>query len=246
MWEALCRGVTIYKHGKKGKPKEKLLYCDKAMTTLYWRNPGSKALTELDEEEPDNEGRKLHEGIVRRRSGLLAVMMGQQEGGRRSSITKADVDRMISFKDIVAIYNDCRTEVMIRCNNKGLFVFSGAPIISIVTPKRTLDMELDDDSWNALYYGFEILIDYYQRTQHSPMAAGAGGASSPSAAYIQHKESALTILKSPSSAAYEQDSYLETSRSKSATKKSKQGSHGYTNYFFGGHNDDEDNLQSLT
>jgi hypothetical protein len=42
MWNLLREGIEVIKHSKNGKPKPKTLFCDYAMTKLYWRTPGSK------------------------------------------------------------------------------------------------------------------------------------------------------------------------------------------------------------
>jgi hypothetical protein len=42
MWNLLRDGIEVIKHSKNGKPKPKTLFCDYAMTKLYWRTPGSK------------------------------------------------------------------------------------------------------------------------------------------------------------------------------------------------------------
>ena len=37
MYNLLSSGVEVLKHGRKGKPKSRYLYCDYDMTKLFWR-----------------------------------------------------------------------------------------------------------------------------------------------------------------------------------------------------------------
>ncbi len=40
MYERLRHGVVIVKHGRSGKPNQRMLYCDVDMHSLYWREIG--------------------------------------------------------------------------------------------------------------------------------------------------------------------------------------------------------------
>jgi hypothetical protein len=48
MWRLLRTGVEVLKHGRRGAPKFKTLFCDANMTKLYWRSQGSRPDTDLD------------------------------------------------------------------------------------------------------------------------------------------------------------------------------------------------------
>lgn len=37
MWERLRKGIVVMKHGRQGKPKQRVLYCDEDMQILYWK-----------------------------------------------------------------------------------------------------------------------------------------------------------------------------------------------------------------
>lgn len=37
MYEILIKGVEVMKHGRNGRPKQRMLYCDADMTKLSWR-----------------------------------------------------------------------------------------------------------------------------------------------------------------------------------------------------------------
>lgn len=48
MYRLLRDGVEILKHGRRGAPKFKTLFCDANMTKLYWRAQGSRPDGNLD------------------------------------------------------------------------------------------------------------------------------------------------------------------------------------------------------
>merc|ERR1712196_663016 len=97
MWHKLQSGIQILKHGRKGKPKVRMLSCNEKMTTLYWRDLNTRASVILESEN--------HEGDRR-----LSDMW------RRSSAfgVKNDNDREINISDISAIYEGFESKVMQR------------------------------------------------------------------------------------------------------------------------------------
>ena len=51
MWRLLRSGnVQILKHGRHGRPKLRTLFCNKWLSMLYWREPGTSIDIELDED----------------------------------------------------------------------------------------------------------------------------------------------------------------------------------------------------
>ncbi len=86
MWALLRGGVEVLKHGRKGKPKFKALFCDVSMAKLYWRVPGSKPDPDLDESDAEP-----------------PLPVQHRAGNRRSSYVKTNADRVILFKEILEV-----------------------------------------------------------------------------------------------------------------------------------------------
>ncbi len=160
MWLTLREGINVIKHGRKGKPSNKTLFCDYYMTKLYWRNPGSK----LDKDDQDLNIELIHSGSgytsttfnsdpdflndtfpfsrtktneSRRKSSFFGA------GNRRSSLTKADSERVLYLKDIVQVTSDCSSEVLQRASAKNYVGADGYSILSIIAIGRSLDLEVE-------------------------------------------------------------------------------------------------------
>jgi len=80
MFELLRAGVQVIKHSRTSKPHFRTLYCDKEMKVLFWRQSGDSA--------------DVEDGGAPKKRGIF---------GRRSSFTRMDVEREISFSDITAV-----------------------------------------------------------------------------------------------------------------------------------------------
>ncbi len=101
MWQRLCAGITIYKHGRNGKPKEKVLFCDKAMSSLYWLSAGSKPYAEDEAEETKAQQQRRSSAF-----GLLSSAPAEPStANRRFSLSKQDADKLIEFKDITEVFH---------------------------------------------------------------------------------------------------------------------------------------------
>lgn len=167
MWLALREGINVIKHGRKGKPSHKTLFCDYYMTKLYWRNPGSK----LDKDDLDaSMDHDLHAvnsaytnttgtsdpdslqdsgSLFKSKNSSLDVKRRSSFFGstnRRSSLTKADSERVLFLKDIVNITHDCTSEVLQRASAKNYLGTNGYNILSIIAIGRSLDMEIEQVS----------------------------------------------------------------------------------------------------
>jgi len=96
----LRNGVAIIKHGRHGKPKEKVLFCDVAMTKLFWKNPGSGPGNEEVDNDDDLETIEHKSKDTRRRSSIF--------GAAGSTITStfrrhSDQNRVVLFREIIAV-----------------------------------------------------------------------------------------------------------------------------------------------
>lgn len=144
MWSMLRNGVAMLKHGRNGKPKFKALFCDVNMTKLYWRSPGSKA--DPDQDDSDVEVDTLYPGSIVPKN-RYHMPKDTKHNRRTATFTKTDADRVILFREILEVRDDCSTEVMKRSMGKNYLSNNGTHnVISIVMDDRTLDFEIDEVS----------------------------------------------------------------------------------------------------
>lgn len=104
MWRDLRAGIDIYKHGRSGKPKERVLFCDLSMTKLYWRAPGASLDPDMDDEalleDSHDPKRKTSYDDSNHDSSNYRK---EKHVNRRSSFAKSDSDRVVYFKDIISV-----------------------------------------------------------------------------------------------------------------------------------------------
>jgi hypothetical protein len=129
MWNYLLQGIEVIKHGRSGKPKTKMLFCDYMMTKLYWRSSDSKPDPFLSAAVPDQPPRDDEErsedtnhhtnssltmsAVTESNAATLSGAQGNKkyrflksgfhDPFRRTSFTKSDGDREIYFKDILTV-----------------------------------------------------------------------------------------------------------------------------------------------
>jgi len=83
MWVVLRGGVEVLKHGLTGKPRQRFLYCDAGMKSIFWRAQGGRPDAELDAE---------FERTTAATTGYSSWGLG-----------RADSDRFLVFKDILQV-----------------------------------------------------------------------------------------------------------------------------------------------
>ncbi len=172
MWLILREGINVIKHGRKGNPGRKVLFCDFYMTKFYWRSPGSKP--DKDDVELFSEhmlpGSLYTSTTFSSDNDLFAdtvPLMSKSYSGphepkrrssffgtanRRSSLTKGDADRVLFLKDIVEVRSDCSSEVLQRAVSKNhVGVEEGYNILSVITHNRSLDLEVKQVRIYVLY-----------------------------------------------------------------------------------------------
>lgn len=188
MWLLLHEGIPVIKHNRKGHPKPKTLFCDLALTKLYWREPGSlpDEISDDDLEEENDEhliSSSSHSTSVNNHhnhnnyhhnhpnshnhhnhhhSTFKSSSFGMFESIKKHHRSKQDAHRCFYFKDILQITNDYQTDIMQRSITKHYFTSIETQIISIIISNRTLDLEINAMLWNNIFYGLQILIIYYQ------------------------------------------------------------------------------------
>lgn len=142
MWSILRVGIEVMKHGRQGRPKKKVLYCDIAMTKLYWRNkddgPGEEILP------VDNK--------KSRRNSIF----------NNSKFFTDDSHREILFSQILEVRDDISTDVMRRSLTQQFVVNQLSCLISIILFDRSLDFEVDEQKWGPFYHALQVIVNYYQ------------------------------------------------------------------------------------
>lgn len=172
MWNILREGIEVTKHSRSGKPKAKKLFCDYAMTKLYWRSSGSKPDPVLSMP-PRGEFEELNNSSHNQpisdhhsedsnyyNPSLLDEPHSSQAASnkkerrttlfshafhdpfRRSSFSKSDSEREIFFKDILAVSFDGKSEVFARSFSKQYFTSEETELLTLTIASRTLDLEV--------------------------------------------------------------------------------------------------------
>lgn len=120
MWSILKNGLLIIKHGRSGKPKPKLLFCDDNMTKVFWRAaPPPKqdnyhGLFYSSGQHTDDDNSTVQNGLIDdsasqsheydlRRNERRSTLFSFQDPFRRRTFNKSDNDREIFFKDILSV-----------------------------------------------------------------------------------------------------------------------------------------------
>ena len=140
--EALLPGIEVIKHGRSGRPNQRMLFCDSDFTLLYWRAAGEHAAHPAHAPRP-------------RRSSMMANLFG----------VKSDDDRQVLLRDIEEVSDDMSTEVMRRSLEKHFVAGSNnSQVLSILLAEgRSLDLEVSMDHWPVVYHGLQVLVNYYRR-----------------------------------------------------------------------------------
>jgi len=178
MWLQLRNGVDIIKHGRHGKPKEKVLYCDAPMTKLFWKNPGSTPVDD-DDNANDDETTDMKSKDTRRRSSIFGVAQASLSSTFRRT---SDQNRVMLFREITQVTKEFTSEVMQRSINKEYYFMDGNLLITIGDAHRTLDFEIDSNLWPGIYHALQVLMFYYQgqltssiQSQHDSQQSSTGG-----------------------------------------------------------------------
>lgn len=140
MYERLKNGVLVMKHGRKGKPKLKQLYCDENLTVLFWREAGMNDIGSLDN----------RSAASRRKSSFTGFF-------------HSDSRREVHIRDIIAVRSDFTSEVMKRSLTKHYIDDDKSPsFISLILKDRTLDFEIENTHWDTVYHALLILVNFFQ------------------------------------------------------------------------------------
>ena len=172
MWNILCEGIEVTKHSRSGKPKGKKLFCDYAMTKLYWRSSGSKpdpvlSMPPREYEDPNNSAHNsqpisdhhsedsnyYNPSLLDEPTASTTTAAKKERRStlfshafhdpfRRSSFTKSDSEREIFFKDILAVSFDGKSEVFARSFSKQYFTSEETELLTLTVASRTLDLEV--------------------------------------------------------------------------------------------------------
>eukprot|EP00600_Ochromonadales_sp_CCMP1393_P010584 CAMPEP_0175009856 /NCGR_PEP_ID=MMETSP0005-20121125/7782_1 /TAXON_ID=420556 /ORGANISM="Ochromonas sp., Strain CCMP1393" /LENGTH=1037 /DNA_ID=CAMNT_0016265621 /DNA_START=118 /DNA_END=3231 /DNA_ORIENTATION=- len=202
MWKLLRSGVEIIKHGRRGAPKYKTLLCDVNCTKLYWRSSGSRTEADQDDLPQDYQYYPTllnpSAGAAELASGVnIAEALKQQKGeASNHSATHnffswgsahTNADRVLYIRDILQVRDDCASDVLQRSLSKRYIQQDGPnAIISIKLADRTVDFEIDDDSWTAIYHPLQILVNFYQVMVNGPRASISLGNVSSTANFLTY------------------------------------------------------------
>ncbi|KAJ1420472.1 hypothetical protein B484DRAFT_130171, partial [Ochromonadaceae sp. CCMP2298] len=180
LWRLLRGGVEILKHGKRGQPKLKTLLCDVNLTKLYWRAPGSRPDPEQDNQPEDFDyyptllpqggaASVLANGVNTAPVGSNRGFFGTNFGGFGGFSDPKE--RVLFIRDILQVTDLCDSEVLQRSVNRGYLEPSYSSVVSVVLADRTLDFEVDEVSWGAIFHPLQILVNFYQVMVAAPRAS---------------------------------------------------------------------------
>ncbi len=140
MWKVLRKGVVVMKHSKHGKPHKRYLYCNDALSLLYWRE--TQEISDIEYTSNDNHKKKAH----------------------MISFEKDNTEREVYITNILEVRDDIHTDVMHRSFSKKLLAGdSSTGVISLILKNnKSLDLEVEDAYWGRIYHALKVLVNYYQ------------------------------------------------------------------------------------
>ena len=140
MWKVLRKGVIVMKHSKHGKPHKRYLYCNDALTILYWRE--TQEIADIEYTSNDNYKKKAH----------------------MISFEKDNAEREVYITNILEVRDDIHTDVMHRSFSKKLLAGdSSTGVISLILKNnKSLDLEVEEAYWGRIFHALKVLVNYYQ------------------------------------------------------------------------------------
>ncbi len=140
MWKVLRKGVIVMKHSKHGKPHKRYLYCNDALTILYWRE--TQEIADIEYTSNDNHKKKAH----------------------MISFEKDNAEREVYITNILEVRDDIYTDVMHRSFSKKLLAGDSITgVISLILKNnKSLDLEVEEAYWGRIFHALKVLVNYYQ------------------------------------------------------------------------------------